>query len=213
MRDEIMRLAERAADMLDGFEQALRRYAPIEDIEEWPYHPEITDTAAELRDLARTDHVEDKLGMVPAPYAMARNDAGVYVDRLGWKHGDQFAEGWNACREAMIAANPAPDHSAGVLRIPRAASLDPIIVYFEDSAPGKGRITIACYGDAWTGAWGAMGNRTVRQFVAGCDPGYLSGSLLELRKASEHFRKYTERVSAAVIDALAQQAKDQDAAT
>lgn len=66
MRDEIMRLAERAADMLDGFEQALRRYAPIEDIEEWPYHPEITDTAAELRALARTDHIEDKLGMVAA---------------------------------------------------------------------------------------------------------------------------------------------------
>lgn len=113
MRDEIMRLAERAADMLDGFEQALRRYAPIEDVEEWPYHPEITDTAAELRALARTDHVEDKLGMVAAPYAMTRNDAGEYVDRLGWKHSDQFAEGWNACREATLAASPAPDHSAG----------------------------------------------------------------------------------------------------
>ena len=91
-----------------------------------------------------------------------------------------------------------------VLRIPRPASLDPIIVYFEDSAPGKGRITITCYGDAWTGAWGAMGDRTVRQFVAGVDPDYLAGSLLELRKASDHFRKYTARVAAAVIAAASQ---------
>src|SRR5690606_8657631 len=46
-----------------------------------------------------------------------------------------------------------------VLRIPAQPGLDPIVVYFEDYAPGRGRITVACYGDAWTAAWGAMGDR------------------------------------------------------
>lgn len=113
-------------------------------------------------------------------------------------------------RLVETCGNPQP--AADVLRIDQPGHrLDPIIVYFEDMAPGRGRITIACYGDAWTGAWGAMGKRTVRQFVAGVDPGYLSGSLLELRKASNSFRGYTERVAAAVIAAL--NAPPVDAAT
>ncbi len=123
MRDEIMRLAERAADMLDGFEQALRRYAPIEDVEEWPYHPEITDTAAELRALARADHVEDKLGMVPEGCVLLPREAddkmlNSFLSGYGARGGgfnamhlrDRAREGYRQ----LIAAAPAPGHSAGV---------------------------------------------------------------------------------------------------
>jgi len=101
------------------------------------------------------------------------------------------------------AAHVAVLETIDVLRIPRSATLDPVIVYFDDYRPGQGRVTIACYGDAWTAAWGAMGDRTVREFVAQANPGYLSGALLSLSGARKHHREYTERVAAAVIDALA----------
>lgn len=90
-----------------------------------------------------------------------------------------------------------------VLRIPRSKSLDPITVYFEDHVPGVGRVTIACYGDAWTAAWSAMGERTVRQFIADVDAGYLSGAMLQLCGGNDRHRSYTDRVAAAVIAALA----------
>lgn len=51
-RERVEATLRRAADMLDGFEKALVRYAPIADIEEWPYHPEITELAENLRRLA-----------------------------------------------------------------------------------------------------------------------------------------------------------------
>lgn len=88
------------------------------------------------------------------------------------------------------------------LRIPEQPGLDPITCYFEDYAPGRGRITIACYGDAWTAAWGAMGNRTVREFVASAPPDYLACSMLELTPATTRRRKYAERIASAVIAAL-----------
>jgi hypothetical protein len=101
------------------------------------------------------------------------------------------------------AAHVAVLEALDVLRIPRSASLDPITVYFEDYGPSEGRVTIVCYGDAWTAAWGAMSGRTVRQFVADSDAYYLTSSLLQLSGAGERRRQYTARVAAAVIDALA----------
>ncbi|ENA1584359.1 hypothetical protein ABFW48_003508, partial [Salmonella enterica] len=35
--------------------------------------------------------------------------------------------------------------------------LDPVRVMIENYEPGKGRVTITCYGKAWTAAWFAMG--------------------------------------------------------
>lgn len=34
-----------------------------------------------------------------------------------------------------------------------AERLDPVRVMIENYEPGKGRITITCYGKAWTAAW------------------------------------------------------------
>ena len=93
--------------------------------------------------------------------------------------------------------------AADVLHIARSESLDPIYCYFEDVAPGVGRITIACFGDAWTGAWSGMGDRTVRQFVSESDSHYLASSLLQLRGANNRLRNYTARIATAVIAALA----------
>ena len=45
--------------------------------------------------------------------------------------------------------------------------LDPVRVMIENYEPGKGRITITCYGKAWTAAWFAMGVMMCRRSLSG----------------------------------------------
>lgn len=54
--------------------------------------------------------------------------------------------------------------------------LDPIRVMAENYEPGRGRITITCYGKAWTSFWPAMGGDTVQQFFIRVSNGYLIGN-------------------------------------
>lgn len=56
-----------------------------------------------------------------------------------------------------------------------AERLDPIRVMIENYEPGKGRITVTCYGKAWTGAWFAMGGDTVQEFIQRVSNDYLIG--------------------------------------
>jgi hypothetical protein len=56
-------------------------------------------------------------------------------------------------------------------------SLDPIDIVLENFEPGKGRITIRCWGRAWTSYWGAMSGRSIDQFFCSCDEHYLAGCL------------------------------------
>jgi len=51
--------------------------------------------------------------------------------------------------------------------------LDPVRVMIENYEPGKGRITITCYGKAWTGAWFAMGGDSVQDFIKRVSNEYL----------------------------------------
>ncbi|MBJ6531584.1 hypothetical protein JGT31_23890, partial [Enterobacter hormaechei] len=55
--------------------------------------------------------------------------------------------------------------------------LDPVRVMIENYEPGKGRITITCFGKAWTGAWLAMGGDTVQDFIKRVSNDYLIGCL------------------------------------
>ncbi|HFU4523188.1 TPA: hypothetical protein ACGPBP_001631 [Klebsiella variicola] len=56
-----------------------------------------------------------------------------------------------------------------------AERLDPVRVMIENYEPGKGRITVTCYGQAWTGAWFAMGGDTVQAFIQRVSNEYLIG--------------------------------------
>lgn len=56
-----------------------------------------------------------------------------------------------------------------------AERLDPVRVVIENYEPGKGRITVTCYGQAWTGAWFAMGGDTVQAFIKRVSNEYLIG--------------------------------------
>lgn len=56
-----------------------------------------------------------------------------------------------------------------------AERLDPVRLMIENYEPGKGRITITCYGKAWTGAWFAMGGDSVQEFIKRVSNEYLIG--------------------------------------
>ncbi|MHB5980529.1 hypothetical protein ACYCCC_01525 [Klebsiella pneumoniae] len=56
-----------------------------------------------------------------------------------------------------------------------AERLDPVRVMIENYEPGKGRITVTCYGQAWTGAWFAMGGYSVQEFIKRVSNEYLIG--------------------------------------
>lgn len=100
------------------------------------------------------------------------------------------------------------------IRIPARNNLDPISVFVQDQAWGRGRIVVTCYGNAWQGFWGAMGDRSVMQFVAQCDPDYVAGSLLQGRQTriAKHERDYTTRIAAEVIAEFRTLIDERDAA-
>lgn len=88
-----------------------------------------------------------------------------------------------------------------------APKLDPILVFIQDFG-GSGRIVVECYGRAWSAYFGAIGDRSMHHFLAGCHPSYLSGKLashddaLIAKRHQKHSEDYRMRVSEAVLDAL-----------
>jgi hypothetical protein len=56
--------------------------------------------------------------------------------------------------------------------------MDPISVMAEDFGPGAGKITITCWGEAWTHYWSHMGEQnTMRSFFLKASTSYLIGKL------------------------------------
>lgn len=78
--------------------------------------------------------------------------------------------------------------------IPEDSGLDSITVFWQNFEKGRGRVTIECYGSAWTAYWGGMGDRTIQQFFAECGSDYLFGKLgftqfLNVTKGHETYLK------------------------
>lgn len=67
------------------------------------------------------------------------------------------------------------------LRISELESLDPISVFLEDMGKDRGKITIECYGRAWSAFWGGIGNSTMAQFFCSCDAHYLAKKLSTIK--------------------------------
>lgn len=57
--------------------------------------------------------------------------------------------------------------------------LDAVTVYVTNYKLGQGKIVIECYDDVWTHYWGAMGDRTLQEFVVGAENDYLLNKLLK----------------------------------
>lgn len=64
-----------------------------------------------------------------------------------------------------------------LLTITEVPNLDPIRVQTEDLEPGKGRITVSCWGKSWTSYWGGMGEKNkIADFFCSCNPQYIIGN-------------------------------------
>ena len=84
------------------------------------------------------------------------------------------------------------------------AGLDPITVFWEDVAPGKGNVTIHCYGEAWTAWFGGMGNRTIKQFFSEVGSDYMASKLhgAQFQKRTKAHEKYLTHIVKAIQVAL-----------
>jgi hypothetical protein len=57
--------------------------------------------------------------------------------------------------------------------------LDPVTAFLRDFEPGRGELTLVCYGRAWTIYWGSMGNGAdLRSFILHAWTGYIVGKLM-----------------------------------
>lgn len=86
-----------------------------------------------------------------------------------------------------------------IVRISELGRLDPIRVTLDDIEPGKGRINIECYGKAWASYWGAMGKRSIADFVMSCDNGYLISNFSPGMWATHHTGEALEADAKRVI--------------
>ncbi len=94
---------------------------------------------------------------------------------------------------------------AELVRTEGTSNLDPIEVFWHNMGPGRGSVTITCFGSAWTAYFGAMGDdRTIQQFFARADTGYLVtklGITPQLKQGKRH-DAYLGRIIEAVKDSL-----------
>ena len=64
--------------------------------------------------------------------------------------------------------------------IDNADRLDRVTVYVMDSGSGRGKITIDCFGKAWTATWPAMDDNTsLQEFFLSADNAYILGKMLQ----------------------------------
>ncbi len=89
------------------------------------------------------------------------------------------------------------------ITIPAQPGLDGVFAYFDDIAKGEGRVILVCWDMAYTAYWGAMGDRTVKQFFIGCDVDYIAS-----RMSGRHYKrgivdqKYLEKIINATLTHL-----------
>lgn len=85
--------------------------------------------------------------------------------------------------------------------------VDPLLVVLQDDGPGKGRLLVECFGEAWSCYWGGMGNLTVAQFVADAGMDYLEGKMQSpfenRRRRSQYLRKVLAAVQEGIKERLA----------
>lgn len=89
------------------------------------------------------------------------------------------------------------------LAIYDAPKLDAVHVVMYDLGPGVGRLIVECYGEAWSGFWGAMGERSIEQFVLSCTADYLAGRMWPAgQRRTNRGEAYLLRIIEAVQDGL-----------
>ena len=86
--------------------------------------------------------------------------------------------------------------------------LDPVTAFLEDFEPGRGQLTVVCWGRPWSYFWGAMGPSTdLRTFLLGADTDYIVGKLsiprgVLLRSVEKIEERWLEQITLALKDEL-----------
>ena len=82
-------------------------------------------------------------------------------------------------------------------------TLDPITVILRDFG-GSGQIIVECYGSAWSHWFGAIGDKSLKRFLAGCNPGYLADKLLSntAQPFNQRTQSWVERIVFAIHQAI-----------
>jgi len=76
--------------------------------------------------------------------------------------------------------------------------LDPITVFLEDFMAGQGRITIVCFGQAWTAFWGGMGDSNITNFFTRSGNEYIISKLSPQLKAVEYDENKLDEMADAI---------------
>lgn len=89
-----------------------------------------------------------------------------------------------------------------IVRLEDVPRLDPILIVFNDTAPGAGTLIVECYCWAWAARFNAMGDGyDLWKFMLKADDDYLSNSLLnKQRPASKREKEYLRRIVVAIKD-------------
>lgn len=89
------------------------------------------------------------------------------------------------------------------MEITDVPGLDTIHVFWQNVEPGKGYVTIICYGSAWTAYFGGMSGKTIQQFFASVDVSYLVNKMGITSTFKAGRDAYLGKIIKAVQEALA----------
>ena len=81
-------------------------------------------------------------------------------------------------------------------------SLDPVSVFLEDFGVGQGRVTIECFGDAWSYYWGAMGDSNLIEFLKDANADYISNKLFNGQKRVVDYDKIATDINEEWVDEM-----------
>ena len=100
------------------------------------------------------------------------------------------------------------------LKITGLERLDPVSVYIEGHVQGKGKLTVECFGKSWSAFWGAIGNKTVEEFILSSDICYLANSLWDHSKEQyeDDLRGVTQYVRKKIVERRREEFTDADTA-
>lgn len=86
--------------------------------------------------------------------------------------------------------------------------LDAVTAFMQDFEPGRGQLTLVCWGRAWSHFWGAMGGgSTLADFLGSASTGYIVGKLMLtrdvlLKRAEPREERWLSQIVEALKDEL-----------
>ena len=74
--------------------------------------------------------------------------------------------------------------------------LDPVTAYVTNPLTGVGKITITCFGKAWSAFWPTMGDNLLQEFFVSADNEYIIGKMVQETRQTD-FDEVSKRAEAA----------------